>query len=136
VSQWNANGPRDIGERGCRGEADLQPLLTGGQAKPQADMGLAGAAWPERDDVLTAIDELAAGEFHRQRLVERRDGLEVEAVEALGGRELCRLDAALDHPALALDQLELAEPQQVADMIFVLGRTLLGQLGVFGLEGR
>jgi hypothetical protein len=55
--------------------------------------------------------------------------------EALGGREPGRLCAALDHPAFALDQLELAEPQQVLDMILARHSALPGKLGVLGLEG-
>ena len=121
---------------GGGGESDLQPLLAGSQAKTEGDMGLAGATRPERDDVLAAVDELAAGEFRRQCLVERRDRLEVEAVQAFGRRELRRLDAPLDHAALALDQLEFAEPQQVLHVIAALGRALPGELGVFALEGR
>ena len=84
------------------GEADLHALLAGRQPEAQCYVGLAGTARPERDDVLAPIDELTAGEFHDKGLVERRDGLEVEAVQALGGRELRGLDAPLDHPALAL----------------------------------
>ena len=77
----------------------------------------------------------APRQLHGQRLVEGRDRCEVEAVEALGGRELRRLDAALDHPAFPLDQLELAEPQQVLDMVLAFGRALPGKFGVLGLEG-
>jgi hypothetical protein len=89
----------------------------------------------ERDDVLAAVDELAPRQLHGQRLVERRDCHEVEAVEALGRRELRGLDTALDHPAFPLDQLELAEPEEVLDMILALSGALSGKLGVFGLEG-
>ena len=49
--------------------------------------------------------------------------------------ELCRLDAALDHPAFALDQLQFAQSEQVLDMVLALGRTLPRQLGVLALEG-
>ncbi len=52
--------------------------------------------------------------------------------EARGGRGL---DAALDHPALPLDQLQFAEPQQVLDMVLALGGALPGEPGVLGLEG-
>lgn len=55
--------------------------------------------------------------------------------EALRRREPGRLYAALDHPAFPLDQLELAEPQQVLDMILALRSALPGKLGVLGLEG-
>jgi hypothetical protein len=90
----------------------------------------------QSDDVLSAVDELAARQLHGQRLVERRDHHEVEAVEALGRRELRGLDAALDHPAFPLDQLEFAEPEQVLDMILALGGALPGQLGILALERR
>jgi hypothetical protein len=53
--------------------------------------------------------------------------------EARGGRGL---DAPLDNPPLTLDQFQLAEPEQVLDMILALGRALPGQLGVFAVEGR
>jgi hypothetical protein len=53
--------------------------------------------------------------------------------EARGGR--C-LDATFDHPSLALDQFQLAEPQQILDVILAFGPALPGQLGVFAVEGR
>jgi hypothetical protein len=117
------------------GEADLQALLTGGEAEPQRDMRLARAARSQSDDVLAAVDEFPPHQLHGQSLFEGGDRLEVEAVEALGGRELRRLDATLDHPPLPLDQLELAEPQQVLDMILALGGALPGKPGVLALEG-
>ena len=46
-----------------------------------------------------------ARQLHHQRLVQVRERREVEAVEALHGRELGRLDAAVDHAPLALDDL-------------------------------
>ena len=101
------------------------PLLAGCQAKPQGDVGLAGAARSECDHIVPSVDEFAAGEFHGQRLVQRGHHLEVEAVEALGGRELSRFDASFDHPPLAFDQLELAKPQQIVSMVLALGGTLL-----------
>ena len=61
----------DQGGRG--GEGDGEALLAGGKAKRERDMGLAGAAVAERDDVLAAQDELAAGEFEHQHLVEARE---------------------------------------------------------------
>jgi hypothetical protein len=124
-----------VHQGGGGGEADLQSLLAGGQAKSQADMGLSRSRWPERNDVLAPIDKFATSELRRQGLVQRRDHLEVEAVEAFGGRELRGLDAPFDHPALALDQLQLTEPQQVLHMVLALGRALPGQLGVLALEG-
>jgi hypothetical protein len=46
------------------------------------------------------------------------------------------LDATLDHPALALDQFQLAEPQQILRVILALGRALPREFGVFAVEGR
>ena len=74
--------------------------------------------------------------FQDQRLVERGDDLEVEAVEALDHGEARRLDAPLDHAALAVDQLELGESQQVADVIDAFRGALPGDLVVLAQEGR
>lgn len=51
----------------CRGG---EALLAGGQAKGERDMGLAGSRVAERDDVLAAQDERAAGKLQHQHLVE------------------------------------------------------------------
>ena len=83
---------------------------------------------PSHDEVLAALDVLAAGQLQDQRLVERGDDLEVEAVEALDHGEARRLDAPLDHAALAVDQLELGESQQVADVIDAFRGALPGDL--------
>ena len=74
----------------------------------------------------------------KSKLSVARQGIAQQCLrgEALGGGELRRLDAALDHPALALDQFEFAEPEQILDMVLALGRALPGQLGVFAVEGR
>ena len=93
-------------------------------------MGLAGPTVAERDEVLAALDVRAAGQLQDQRLVERGDDLEVEAVEALAHGEARRLDAPLDHAALAVDQLELGESQQVADVIDAFRGALPGDLVV------
>ena len=69
-------------------------------------------------------------------MFKRRERREVEAVEALHGRELGRLDAALDHAPLALDQLQLGQPQQVAGMVDAFGGALAGDLVVLAQERR
>ena len=76
-----------VDQCGGGGKADRQPPLTCGKTKTEGDVSLAGAAVPDGDDVLVTIDVLAAGELHDQVLVHRRDGQEVEGIEALGGRE-------------------------------------------------
>ena len=69
-------------------------------------MALAGTAVAERDDVLPAQDELAAAEVQHQHLVEARDRGEVESEP--GGAY-----AALDDPALAIDQFQFHQAQQI-----------------------
>jgi hypothetical protein len=83
-------------------------------------MGLAGPRVAERDDVLPAQDELAAGQFEHQHLVEAGKGREVEGVEALHGREPGGPDPSLDGAALPVDQLQLDQAQQVAGMVNAL----------------
>ena len=118
------------------GEAYFPALLAGRQTQSQGDMGFTCAAWPQCDDIGAPVYELTAGQLHGQDLVQRRDDLEVEAVQAFGRRELCGLDPALDHPAFALDQFQLAKPQQVVDVILVLHCALPGLFGIFAVEGR
>ena len=131
------DGPDEfMDESSGSGEAYFPALLAGRQTQSQGDMGFTCAAWPQCDDILAPVDELTAGQLHGQDLVQRRDDLEVEAVQAFGRRELCGLDPALDHPAFALDQFQLAKPQQVVDVIPVLHCALPGLFGIFAVEGR
>ncbi len=83
---------------------------------------------PERDHVLAPRDELTAREFHHQRLVERWDGVEVEAVQALERREPGRLDPAFNRARLAIEQLQFDQARQIADMVHVLGGALPSDL--------
>ncbi len=87
-----------------REEADGEPLLAGRQTETEGDMGLAGSAVAERDDILTTLDVFASRQLQNQHLVERCDGLEVEAVEAFDGGEPGLSDPPLDHAALTVDQ--------------------------------
>ena len=59
------------------------------------------------------VQILASGQFENQRLVQRRDGEEVEAVEALDDRELRLPDAALGGAAVAIEQLQFSQAQQI-----------------------
>ena len=61
---------------------------------------------------------------------------EVEAVEALDGREPGGPDPALDHAPLAIDHFHLGQPHQVARMVDALGRAQARLLVVFAQEGR
>jgi len=102
-----------------------------------------GAMWllpvPELPSAMMfspVLDVLAACQLHHQRLVQGRQGREVEAVEALHGRELGRLDAALDHAPLAVDQLLLGQSQQEAGIVDAFGGALPSDLVVLAQEGR
>src|SRR6202171_5033415 len=46
------------------------------------------------------------------------------------------LDAALDHPPLAVDQFELDQAQQITRVVDAFGSALLGELVVFAQEAR
>ena len=99
-------------------------------------MGLASSAGAEGDDVLAALDPFAARQLEHLYLVQAGDRLEVEAVEAFDRREPCGLDPSLDHPALAVDELQLHEAGEKADVVQAFGRALAGELLVFPQEGR
>ena len=57
------------------------------QAQSQGDVGLAGAAVSDGDDVLSMLDAFAAGQLHDKGLVHRGDGHKVEGVQGLDGGE-------------------------------------------------
>src|ERR1017187_5859182 len=78
---------------------------------------LARAAVADRDDVLPAGHILRAGELQNEGLIERRNGGEVEAVQALYGWEPRLLDPTLHHASFAVDQFQFGQAQQKADMI-------------------
>ena len=98
-------------------------------------MALAGAAVADGDDVLPALDVLAAGQFHHQGLVQRRDGREVEGVQAFNGGESGRPDPPLHHALVAVDELKLGEAQQVLGMVHILGGAQGSHLPVFPEKG-
>ena len=93
-------------------------------------MGLADGA-----DVLSALDVFAPGQLHDQWLVQRRDGQEVEGVQALGGGEVYRADAALHHALVAVDEFQFGEPEQVVGVIGAFGGAPGSQLAVLPKKG-
>ena len=113
-----------------------RPFWQAASPSPRATWDLAGAAGAEGDDVLAPLDPFATGQLQHLHLVQAGDRLEVEAVEAFDRREPCRLDPALDHPPLAVDELQLHQPGEEADMVEPLGGALAGELLVFPQEGR
>ena len=70
-----------------------------------------------------------------QGLVHRRDGQEVEGVQALRGGEACGADAALHHALVAVDEFQFGKPEQVVGVIGTCGGALGGQLAVLSEEG-
>src|ERR1039458_7124054 len=117
-------------------ETNRQPLLTGRETESETDVGLAGAGVAYRDDVLPAAHILRAGEVQHEDLVERGNDGEVEAVQALHGREPRLLDPTLHRAPFAVDQLQFGQAQQKADMIKALGGTLPSELVVLAQERR
>src|SRR5262249_8173826 len=106
------------------------------ETEPESDVRLAGAAIADRDHVLPAGHILRAGELQNEGLVERRNGSEVEAVQALHGPKPRLLDPTL-HPApFAVDQLQVGQAQEKADRIAALGGALPRALAVLAQECR
>src|ERR1700732_3232293 len=99
-------------------------------------MCLSRAGITERNNIGAGDEIFAAREFERQRLVERRNGGEVERVETFHRREMRGADAPLDHVPFALDEFELGETQKEADMIKTFARGLRGDFFIFAQEGR
>ena len=99
-------------------------------------MRLAGAAVADRDDVVPAGHILRAGHLQDEHLVERRNGGEVEAVQALHGREPSFLDPTLHHAPFAVDQFQFGQAQQKADMIEAFDGALPSELVVLAQERR
>ena len=76
-----------------------------------------------------------ACQFEDQRLVQRGDGEEVEAVEALYDWELRLTDTALRSAAVAIEQLQFGEPQQIVREVGLLNCAGAGQLVVLAQHG-
>ena len=77
----------------------------------------------------------ASRQFEDQGLVQRGDGEEVEAVEALHHRELRLTDAALGGAAVAIEQFQLGQPQQICGKVGLFLRTGACQLVVLAQHG-
>ena len=95
--------------KGGGGEAHRKSPLTGGQAQPQGNVGLAGAAVSDGDDVLPAFDVFAAGQRYHLRPVHRGDGQEVDGIHALESGQAGLADPALPHALVAADEFQFRE---------------------------
>src|SRR2546422_683534 len=74
-------------------------------------MRLAGAAVAESNNIVVGDDIFTTGRFENERLVERRNGSEVERVEILHRGKAGGADAALDHAPFAIDEFDLGEDE-------------------------
>ncbi len=90
----------------------------------------------QRQDVFLSLDELAAGLFQHQRLIQGGDRQEVETVQALDHIEIGLPDAALRGPAFAVEQFQFTQAQQVARKVHALGGAVLGHLVILAQECR
>ena len=90
-----------VDQGGGGGEAHRHTPLAGGQSQTQGDVGLAGAAVANGDDILPPLDVFAPRQLHDQGFVHRGDGWEVERVQALHRGEAGRPDPELDHALYA-----------------------------------
>ncbi len=111
------------------------PTLAASQAKSQGDVRFAGAAVAQQQDVLATDEELASRQFQYQGLVQRRDGEEVEAVHGLDDRELRLPDAPFGGAALAVQQLQFGDAEQVVLIVNLLDRTLPCHLVILAQDG-
>ena len=123
-----------VHQRCCGGEAHRHPALARGQAQSQGDVGLAGAAVADGNDVLTALDVFATGQFHQQGLVHRGDGRKVNGVQAFDGRESGGADPPLHQSLVAVDKFQFGQPEQVFGVVHALGGALGRHLPVFPEE--
>jgi hypothetical protein len=123
-------------EAGSGGEGNREPPLTGSKPQGQGNMGLPGTAVAENDNVVAGEDELAAHQLQDQRLVEGGHCRKIEGVQAFYRREAGVADAPLNQAALAVDQLQFGQAQQVSGMIDALAGTVTGDLLVLAQESR
>ena len=96
------------------------PFWQAARPRPRAIWVLPVPAVAERDDILTTLDVFASRQLQNQHLVERCDGLEVEAVEAFDGGEPGLSDPPLDHAALTVDQFQLGQTDKIPHMVGAL----------------
>ena len=117
-------------------EAHRQPPLACGQSQSPGHVTLSRSAWSQSDDVLTAFDPITSCKLEHLGLVERGDDLELEAVEALDGGELRRLDAPFDESAFAVDELEFDQTSEDGDVVQAFVGALARDLVVLAMDSR
>ena len=98
-------------------------------------MRLARAGVAQRQHVLSPVERRRAGQLQHQAFVHRRDRAELEGLETLQDREPGGLDAPLDGALFAIEQLQLAEAEQVARTVQPFLGALPRHFVVFAQEG-
>jgi hypothetical protein len=104
----------------------------GGEAECQACTRPARAGIAQSDDILAGDNLCAAREFENERLVERRDGGEVESVETFHDWKAGGPDAALNRAPFRIDEFEFGEAQETETLAGGFG----GDFFIFAQEGR
>jgi hypothetical protein len=107
-----------------KGATALFPNMHGGRLSAKSD------------NVVASDDIFAAGQFERERLVQRRNGGEVEGVETLHRWKVGAANTALDHAPFAIDEFEFGKTQEEADMIETFAGGLRGDFFIFAQESR
>lgn len=96
-------------------EAAAVPVGDEGSEDARGEVGLAGAARAEDEDVVTLSDPFAApGEFQDAGLGDGRQKFELEVVQAFTWREIGFLEPACDPAGVALGEFLLAQSGQEA----------------------
>ena len=103
------------------GEAHAMAMQTGGQAEGQRDVRFAGATVAQDQRIFPAGEKLRSRQLQPHGFVQGRDGEEVEAIQTLDDWELRLPDAPFGGAAVAVQQLQFRELQQVARIIEAFG---------------
>ena len=99
-----------LDEVGGAGEHHAPAILDEPEADGGGQMALAATWRAEHEQVVALLEPAVAGDQrHDLGLGDHRDGVEVEAVEALAGRQARLGEVALDAAALALGEFVLGE---------------------------
>ena len=125
-----------VDERGGGGEADRQPRWQAARPRPRATCVLPVPLLPMAITFSRRSTYSQRANCMTSCLFTGRDGEEVEAVQALCGREACSPYPPVQLAVMAVYEFKLREPQQVAGMVDTLDGTAAGQLAVLAQERR
>ncbi len=118
-----------LGHQGGDGrEAHPSSLHAGGKGQRTGQMGLAGTAVADQQDVFPLFDILPSWQFTHQLLVDGGQGGEVEGIQGLHHGEAGLLDSPIRRFSLAIQPLSFSQAQQVSRV----ARPMLGARGSDG----